>query len=310
MNQEKLKQFVLAHPELVTMRESKAFPGLYVLKYKNRVFYDNLWNDVLEECRGTIIDADFNVVARPFTKVYNYGIESRAPKLKDNVRVTAYRKVNGFMVALTMHNDQLVISTTGSTDSDFVQYAKEMMVKHATMEEWKSAVWACHGYTLMFECVHPSDPHIVPEEAGMYFIGWRENSWDGKVDGYGQKIATHWRNYALTVLKCNYAESFDTTIGELVAMSKQVRHEGFVFYTESGEAAKIKSPFYLVNKFVARNPRTDKLLRADAKEKVDEEYYKLIDAIRSNIDEFTALTEQQRLAWVREFLETKTVITN
>jgi hypothetical protein len=45
------------------------------------VFYDNLWNDYLEECRGTIVDENFNVVSRPFTKIYNYGVEDRSPKL-------------------------------------------------------------------------------------------------------------------------------------------------------------------------------------------------------------------------------------
>lgn len=33
------------------------------------------------------------------------------------------------------------------------------------------------------------------------------------------------------------------------------------------------------------------------------EYYPLIDHIQSNIDEFTALDEQNRLEWVRNFLE-------
>jgi len=36
---------------------------------------------------------------------------------------------------------------------------------------------------------------------------------------------------------------------------------------------------------------------------LDEEYYPLIDAIQSNIVEYTAMGEQERLAWVRRFLE-------
>jgi hypothetical protein len=82
-----------------------------------------------------------------------------------------------------------------------------------------------------------------------------------------------------------------------------VKHEGFVLYTEDGQAAKIKSPYYLTSKWVARNPRTDKLMTKEFKEQVDEEYYPLIDAIRSNIEEYTAMNEQQRLAWVRAYFE-------
>jgi hypothetical protein len=86
-------------------------------------------------------------------------------------------------------------------------------------------------------------------------------------------------------------------------LAKHVKHEGFVIYGAAGVATKIKSPYYLIKKFVARNPRTDKLMRADIKQSIDEEYYPLIDAIQANIEEYTALDEQQRLEWVREFLE-------
>lgn len=301
--QAELKSFVANNPDLVNKKEISIL-GLYILKYKNRVFYDDMWNRFLEDCRGTIVDKDFNVVARPFTKIYNYGIEKRAPKLSDDTPVTAYRKVNGFMVAMTVYNNELIISTTGSTDSKFVEYAKEIMQRHAPLDKWKNAVYACYGATLMFECVHPDDPHIIPELAGMYFLGWRMNTWDSKVDGFGGNIAEVWKKYALTVLHCNYAESFETTIGQLVAESKKCRHEGYVFYTKDGISAKIKSPYYLVNKFVARNPKTDKLMKDTAKNFVDEEYYPLIDHIRSNIEQFTALSEQERLSFVRNFLET------
>jgi hypothetical protein len=299
MFKEDLKKFVIDNPKLVSMKP--AGDGIYVLKYKKTVFFDNLWNNYLEECRGTIVDEDFNVVSRPFTKIYNYGVESKAPKLAEDTPVVAYRKINGFMVAVTWYNDDLLVSTTGSTDSPFVDMAKEMMLKEATWDKWRSIMQPTAGFTYMFECVHPNDPHIVPEEEGMYLLGWRENTWESKVDGFA--LATHWRDVALGLIGCKYAEAFVTTLDKLVKKSKTVKHEGFVFYTEDGCSAKIKSPHYLVSKFVARNPRTDKLMRPDVKQSMDEEYYPLIDAIQSDITAYTALDEQARLAWVRNFLE-------
>ena len=301
MDKLKLKEFVESNERLVSKKS--AGDGIYVLKYKKRVFYDALWNEFLEECRGTIVTDSYDVVSRPFTKIYNYGVEDKAPKLSDDTLVTAYRKVNGFMVAVTWHNDDVLVSTTGSTDSPYVAMAREMMVKEQPWAYWVSAISMNRGYTMMFECVHPLDPHIIPEEAGMYFLGWRENTWDSKVDGFGGTVQAHWRDFALGILRCKYAESFQTSIGELVEMSKTVKHEGFVFYTEDGQSAKIKSPYYLIKKFVARNPRTDKLMNPQVKQTIDEEYYPLIDHIQANIVEYTALTEQERLAWVREFLE-------
>jgi len=302
MFKDELKEYVKSS-NLVNMKE--AGDGLYVLKYKKKVFYDNLWNDYIAECRGTIVDADFDLVTYPFTKIYNYGIEKEAPVLASDTKITAYRKVNGFMVAMTWYNGDVLVSTTGSTDSPYVGMAKEMMVTHMPWANWQMELKTAEGMTLMFECVHPNDPHIVPEDAGMYFLGCRENSWGSKVTMYGKDMADWARDYALSHLKCGYAEAVHTTVGELVAMTKKVKHEGFVFYTEDNVSSKIKSPYYLTSKWVARNPRTDKLvdLNKDIKHNLDEEYYPLVDAIRENIVQYTAMDEQARLGWVRNYME-------
>lgn len=301
MNKELLKEFVLSNPRLVSMKP--AGDGIFVLKYSKRVFYDNLWNDYLEECRGTIVDADFNVVSRPFTKIYNYGVEDKAPVLDDNTQVTAFRKVNGFMVALTVRNGELLVSTTGSTANDYVDYAREMMAVHAPLTDWLIVLNTAdtEGMTFMFECVHPNDPHIIVEKPGMYLLGYRENSWDSRVGHNPFTIMD-----LASMLNCFHAESITTNMVRIKEIAKECKHEGFVFYTEDGRSAKIKSPYYLTSKWVARNPRTDKLvnMEADIKKNLDEEYYPLVDAIRANIVEYTAMDEQARLSWVRNYLET------
>jgi hypothetical protein len=298
MFKDELKKYVV-ESGLVNMKS--AGDGIYVLKYKKKVFYDNLWNDYIAECRGTIVDSDFNLVSYPFTKIYNYGIEKEAPVLSDDTEVLAYRKVNGFMVAVTFHNGDVLVSTTGSTNSDYVVYAKEMMLRHMCWEDWLIAL---NGYdlqdlTFMFECVHPSDPHIIPEEAGMYILGYREKSWGSKV-GHNPSVMHDLRS----LFNCYMPEYHKITMAELKVMTKECRHEGYVFYTADGVSAKIKSPYYLTSKWVARNPRTDKLvdLNKDIKHNLDEEYYGLVDAIRANIVEYTAMDEQARLEWVREQL--------
>jgi hypothetical protein len=299
MFKDELKEYVAASG-LVNMKP--AGDGIFVLKYKKKVFYDNLWNEYIAECRGTIVDADFNIVAYPFTKIYNYGIEKEAPVLAPDTRAMAYRKINGFMVACTWYNGDVLVSTTGSTDSPYVAMAKEMMLTHMSWPDWQQAFASAdmNGITVIFECVHPDDPHIIPEKSGMYVLGYRENSWRSPVEHNGLIL----QDMAKT-LKCYAPEMYATTIGQLVEMTKTVRHEGFVFYTEDGVSAKIKSPYYLTSKWVARNPRTDKLvdLNRDIKHNLDEEYYPLVDAIRANIVEYTAMNEQARLSWVRNFLE-------
>lgn len=299
MNKEELRKFVEENPKLVSMRPAGA--GIFVLKYKKSVFYDNLWNDFLEECRGTIVDKEFNIVSYPFTKVYNYGVESKAPVLPDTEQVTAFRKVNGFMVAMTWYNGDVLVSTTGSTLGDYVGYAKDMMLKHMPWADWQMALANddMRGMTFMFECVHPSDPHIIPENPGMYILGYRENVLGSKV-GHDPFMLQDLQ----AMFNCHKSDSITTNMVRLKQLAKECKHEGFVFYTEDGRSAKIKSPYYLTSKWVARNPRTDKLvnMEADIKKNLDEEYYPLVDAIRANIVEYTALDEQARLAWVRNFV--------
>ena len=293
MFKEELAGYVKANPKLVSMKPAGS--GVYVLKYKKKVFYDNLWNDFIAECRGTIVDDEFNVVSRPFTKIYNYGIEKAAPVLPADTVVDAYRKVNGFMVAVTWHNGDLLVSTTGSTDGDFVAMARELI----DYERYRRVCKQWYNTTFMFECVHRNDPHIIPETEGMYLLGYRPKDWTSKVS-LTPKM--------LRMLEIEFGtipvEHFQMTVGELLNTVKSVRHEGFVFYTADGVSAKIKSPYYLTSKWVARNPRTDKLvdLDRDIKQNLDEEFYPLVDAIRANIVEYTAMDEQARLAWVREQL--------
>ena len=297
MFKDDLKKYVSDNPKLVSMKP--AGDGIAILKYRKKVFYDNLWNEYIEHCRGSIVDDDFNLVSYPFTKIYNYGIEKEAPVLPDDTEVIAYRKINGFMVAASFYNGDILVSTTGSTDSDYVAMAKEMMLTHMDWPSWQLAFNSADmdGMTFMFECVHPNDPHIIPEKAGMYVLGIRENTWRSRIIHNPETLELMGK-----IFNCYVPEVYRVSLGELKSMTKECRHEGYVAYTQDGGSFKIKSPFYLTNKWVARNPRTDKLMREDFKKQIDEEYYPLLSAIQADIEAYTAKTEQERLAWVREQL--------
>ena len=295
MFKDELKEYVHSS-KLVNMKA--AGDGIFVLKYKKKVFYDSLWNEYIAECRGAIVDADFNLVSYPFTKIYNYGIEKEAPEVAANTLVTAFRKVNGFMCAMTWHNGKLLVSTTGSTDSPYVALIEELISD--TRSKFEDHCRAYSDYTFMFECVHREDPHIVPEKEGMYLLGYRKKEWGSAVMHDPFTLAEYAR-----ALGTHPVESVTVTMSRLEELAREARHEGYVFYTKEGVSSKIKSPYYLTSKWVARNPRTDKLvdMKKDIKHNLDEEYFPLVDAIRANIVEYTDMDEQARLAWVRKQLE-------
>ena len=268
-----------------------------VIKYKRQVFYENLWTDELDIFRGLVVDDDFKVISMPFTKIYNFGIEERAPKWSDDEFVAYVRKVNGFMIACTWYQDDLLWSTTGSIDSDFVGYAKEIFngFTEQQRENFRTILRNSRGYTFMFECVHPSDPHIIPEESGLYLLGCREKIFGSEI--IYTPIHQVWEDAGVWTIPVEYE-----TVKTVIDQTRNCTHEGFVMYARDNVATKIKSPFYLMNKLFARG-NTDRLLNGKAKQILDEEFYGLIDHITNNREEFTKMTEQERLSFTRAYLE-------
>lgn len=294
---EELKAYVEANPSLVKMRESTRYPGLFVVKYTKKVFFDALWNDVLEECRGLVVDADYNAVIRPFTKIYNRF--ERNTNIPRDEPVLAVRKVNGFMAAVThVEGHGVIVSTTGSLDSEFVDLAKRVLPDTV-------APHVAPSLTYLFEIVDPSDPHIVPEEPGAYLIGIRRV--DDHMSHWSTSAAERWLDIVAETMQVKRPEwrEYDR-FSDLTDQMNACRHEGWVVYG-AGTALKIKSPYYLVKKLFARM-NADKLIKMldqpqALRERLEEESYPLIDFIRENRDNFIALDEQARLGFIRNYYE-------
>lgn len=306
MLQSQLKEYVEKNSNLVQMKRSEAYPDLFVLKYKRKVFYSGNWNRYLEKCRGLVVDKDFNIIVHPFDKIYNYGIEKNSPVLSDDEKVLAIKKYNGFMATASKYKDDVVVATTGSLDSDYAKLAREMILKVISEKNF------IHNTTFMFEVCHSSDPHIIPEKEGVYFLGHRDNGYNDKIS-HSKSISAMfesgltWTNYTkfdreYNIWGLNTTVPTYTTLGELKERVKKVKHEGYVAYTKDGESFKLKSPYYLINKLFARKQNIDSLLNGDLS-KIDEEYYPLVEHIKENREVFSGMDEQSRLNFTRTFLE-------
>lgn len=288
LSDSQLRDFALANPHLVMQKASVRYPDLFVVKYKNKVFYDNLWTPELQEMRGLVVDKDWNVIVRPFTKVFNRF--ENAIDIPADEDVIAVRKVNGFLGCATLTEKYgLIVSTTGSLDSDFAKLAERYL-------SYLPRFGMCLNCTYMFEICDPTDPHIIEERIGAYLIGIRstrtglmssEDDLDNIADG-------------LLVLRPDW---FKTTFGKVLEMTQRCRHEGFMVYGKE-TTLKIKSPYYLVKKLFSRvNPEKidDKWLNT-AKTWIDEEYYPIVEHIRANKDAFVQLTPEGRRAFMEDFI--------
>jgi hypothetical protein len=308
INPDELRAFVEDNPKLVTRKESKKYPGLYVLKYGREVFHKNLWhvNDFLLECRGLVVDKDYNIIVKPFTKVFNYGENGTMIDRDEDCQWV--RKVNGFLGVVTydanISETDLIYSTTGSLDSDFVDLIAKQVdpMKEAILNTVVGRVGKFKT-TLMFEICDPSDPHIVPEQEGAWLIGadfYINNSFGF----HGAKEAG--LDVIAAMIGAKRPESGYARFSDIVKMANECKHEGFMVYgTESNTALKIKSPYYLITKFLARAGARKLEIVLDGKQgygEFDEEYYPLIDHLRANAESYKALEEQERIQLIREFL--------
>lgn len=277
--------------ENVTLRESSKYPGLFVLKYKKKVFYEGTWNDFLENARGLVLDEDFNVVSRPFLKIYNYGIEKQAPEFDPLETVIAVEKVNGFMVCATWDARRgLIVSSTGSLDSDFVSLGEKWVLSYpgliGTLQKHQDK-------SFLFECCDPSDPHIVKEKEGLYFLGARDKE-NGKL----------FLPDEIYVPEVMHPAFFRAPFGEVQRLVKTSTREGFVVYSESGDrVTKIKSPHYLTKKLLMRK-NMNALLLMDGKKLLDEEFYPILTYIQEyDASLFGQFDEKERRAYIEKWFE-------
>ena len=292
-----------------SIKPSKKYPQLSVLKYARSVFYENRFDNALLEMRGIVLDPHNQIIIRPFNKVFNYSeriaANSRYPiHIADDHRLTAVVKVNGFLGCCTYvrlpenhpshgadFDNQILYSTTGSLDSDFAK----LVQRHCA--QYQALFQAYPNHTFMFEITDPSDVHIIQETFGETLIGIRnvatgEQFTEAQLDQIAQQ---HGIARPQTIS--------NITFGELKALLKTVEHEGFmVFDAATGEMLfKLKSPYYLISKFLGRSNEGNIGRKLD-KRHVDEEYYPLIDHIRENQAAFNAMSEQEKIAFIQAFL--------
>jgi len=68
MNKQLLRQML---DERLVIVQKHPDADLFIYNYTNKAQYDRIWNEITLQSRGLILDADLNIVARPFKKFFN-----------------------------------------------------------------------------------------------------------------------------------------------------------------------------------------------------------------------------------------------
>ncbi|AZF88511.1 putative RNA ligase I and tail attachment protein [Acinetobacter phage TAC1] len=252
---------------------------LTIKKYKPIVFHKNLWDQYPStiKARGAVYHGNEQVVY-PMDKCFNYLENGCGKDIEGDHYVMWYRKVNGFMMNLTYHEALgWIISTTGDaiifgnvTENKYINMALQYIEKYdgfGLYEQLKGdyCYFDDDQFTVTFEVVHEDDPHIVAEVAGLYALCVQKNGVTMPLD---------------VSLQEDGSGEFD----DLKEALKTCNHEGFMVYNGAGELLfKMKSPYYLAKKWVQRGG-AKRVWSNDYKERLDEEYYPIIDYLRSHHD--------------------------
>jgi len=246
----------LVTSRLVQMRRHDTLP-LTLYKYHRKVFYRGLFeqDERLRYARGIVLDDDGNVIVRPFYKIYNYTENGAGTDWLDSDTVYAVRKRNGFMLCATRYNNEVLYTSTGTFDSDYVRLGKSIVEKHVDVNQF------LENRTYIFEVCHESDPHIIQENCELYLIGvcsvYSNSNWP-LIDCLNYEYDSISLQPNLWTSGFGVDDYVMMTFGQLKSVVKNVTHEGFVVYRLEDNAEvresmiKIKTPYYLTTKFLTR----------------------------------------------------------
>lgn len=274
--------------------------NLLTFKYHRNVQFQNLWNKIpgIKECRGHTYDKETGeTVLVPPPKVFNYLENSTWDKVDENTKVIVCQKFNGFLASAAIHHDgELVVGTTGTTNSAYAKLAKKMISEDPFAMNLLS-----NDVTWAFEIIHDSDPHIVNEGRNRCIpLLPRRHNWDGSI----------------SLSKENRQEMTFKQAKELVAKN---RSEGFMVYDHAaylhGEpvpaVCKLKTPYYIQKKRLMRMSKSqvESMYSSGLKlnqilENFDESFRECIIGIVTLVDKQVWLdyTDQQRRKVIESFV--------
>ena len=151
--------------------QEKKFGNISSFNFTEKAFYDKVWDEQTTKSRGLYLDTlKGKVVARAYDKFFNINErpETKFDMLQYKLQfpVTAYVKENGFLgiVSYNEYEDDLLIASKSTLDSQFAQWFREMLYEKISAEniqEMKKYIKE-HNVSFVFECVDmKNDPHII-----------------------------------------------------------------------------------------------------------------------------------------------------
>jgi RNA ligase len=128
---------------------------LWIYNYTDKATFDRVWDEATMNCRGLILDADNNVVARGMAKFFNHN-QVEAPKFDLDDPVFVADKVDGSLGILHPTPDSgWAIATRGSFVSEQAIHATQLFRDRGMQFE------AEYGFSQVYEIVYPENRIVL-----------------------------------------------------------------------------------------------------------------------------------------------------
>lgn len=129
--------------------------NLRLANYSEKTQFERRWNEVTLNCRGLVFDDNYEIVARPFAKFFNFGERPLEFSTDDPVEVTD--KMDGSLGILFWNDEEAEyqIATRGSFNSDQAIHATEVWNRKYPFAT------PLEGYTFLFEIIYPANRIVL-----------------------------------------------------------------------------------------------------------------------------------------------------
>jgi RNA ligase len=149
-------QKLLEEKYLVSQKHPQT--DLWIYNYSQKTQFEGFWNEITLNCRGLILDKDYQVVARPFRKFFNLQehLQGNLPEIP-NESFEVFDKLDGSLGILYWLNDTPYIATRGSFNSE--QAIKATQILHGCYQD--SFAKLDRTKTYLFEIIYPENRIVV-----------------------------------------------------------------------------------------------------------------------------------------------------
>lgn len=211
---------------------------IWILNYSPKTQYNQGWDIYTMSCRGLIVDADGNILARTFQKFKNYEEHDPNDSVFKQKNYEIFEKMDGSLIILFHYSvaNEWIVASRGSFISEQSEEARKMLNGIDNIYDKLS-----NNFTYIFEVLYSENRIVVN-----YGNRWElimlacidtttgiELKYDDMVNGYSPYF---------TIVK-KYNITFND-LSELKNLDEENR-EGFVIKYENGFRVKVKFEEYV-----------------------------------------------------------------